>query len=140
RSGITQLRPTERSQYHFTIYSDNPELVARRVGMPAHIDYAAHTVFVIDHDRRGILHRQPAHHVRQMTRHARRLAEEKIEHVDAMGSDIVQRTSAGLFWIHQPTPVAILGLKPVMAVDLSQNRASDGALLQQLSRALHLQI
>ena len=62
--------------------------------------------------------------------------EKKIESVDAVGGDVVERSAARERRIPQPAP--LLDGEPAMAIGLGQHRPADGAFGDQLARAQQL--
>ena len=68
-----------------------------------------------------------------------RLSEQEIQNVDAVGSDVEQRTASGFRRIDQPAATA-RSVEPHVIREFGDNRFTDRALLQQLLCALHLGI
>src|ERR1700722_5599183 len=67
-----------------------------------------------------------------MCTHAQGLAEEEVQDIDAMGGDVVQRPSAGLGGIDQPTAIAFSSIKPSVAGEFGEHGLADRAGFQQL--------
>src|SRR5690242_8952323 len=96
--------------------------------MPADIDNAAGVVFVVDYDGGAVLYGIVVDGVGEVRRGAARSAEEEVEDIDAMRSDVIKRTAARHGWIE--TPGAVTGfVVPVMILELGQQRPADRALL-----------
>src|ERR1700677_3831438 len=108
--------------------------------MPAHIHYAAHAAWVIDHDRRIVLYRIVMNHIGKRSHRPNRLPKQKIRNVNAMGSDIVERSPSRLRRIKKPPPKTPLVCAPFMAGKFREDWPSVRSSFQQLLRPLHLRI
>ena len=54
-AGIHEIRPVQGRKFHLTIRPANAAFVAADLRMPAHIDQAAHSAGILDHDRGIVL-------------------------------------------------------------------------------------
>src|SRR4051812_31484040 len=138
-SGPYEVRAIQRRHFDLAIRSPNAEFVTDDSRMPTDIDDSAHAILVLDHHRCIVFDRVMVHNVRPLTCDLDRLSEQEIQNVDAVGSDIEQRTASGSRRIDQPAATA-RSVEPHMIREFRDNRLADRALLQQLLCALHLGI
>src|SRR5579872_4432581 len=107
--------------------------------MPAHIYDAAHAARVLNHHGGVVFDRVVMHNVRALSDSAQRLAEEKIQNVDAMRCDVEQRAATGLGRVDEPTAAAG-AVEPSMTGEFGEHGLADCARCQQLLRTLYFGI
>jgi hypothetical protein len=73
--------------------ADDAEVIAVDTRVPADIHHPADAAFVFDHQSSRVFDRQLVHHVGDLAADAGGLAEQEVEDVDAVRSDVVERTS-----------------------------------------------
>src|SRR5258708_4823436 len=69
-----------------------------------------------------------------------RLAEEKVQHVNSMRGDVMERAASSLGRINQPIAMTLLFVKPSVAGQFGEDRLTDHAGIEQLFRALYFGI
>jgi len=105
--------------------------------VPANVYHAANSACVLSHHSRVVFHRIGMHHIRELGSDSQRLAEKKIQNVNAMRGDVEQRSASRLGGIDQPT-AAVLSVVPGVGSEFGQDRLADRTVGEQLVRALHL--
>ena len=73
----------------------------------------------------------------QETGRTQRLSKQKIQHVNAVRRDIVQRTTSGFCGIEQPVAMRCFVATPFVAGEFRKYGPANGAAFQQLFRALN---
>src|SRR5579885_2892755 len=108
-------------------------------GVPAHVDYASNSALVFDHHCRVVFDGIVMHNVRELSFYTGRFAKQIIEYIDAMGSNVEERTAPSFGAIEEPTAVAA-AIEPHMVRQFGNHRPSDYTLFNQLLCALNLGI
>ena len=74
--------------------------------VPANIHDSAHAAGVVDHHGCIVFYRVVMNSIREMAGGPQRLAEEEIQHIDAVRGDIEERAASGLRGIEEPAAIA----------------------------------
>ena len=94
---------------------------------------------VFDHHGGVVFDGVVMHHVRELGGDAQRLAEKKIQNIDAVRGDVEERSASGLGGIDQPTAAAG-SVKPHVVGQFGEHGLADRACCEQLFGALHFGI
>src|SRR5258708_34862782 len=80
------------------------------------------------------------HRIRQVGARSHRLTEEKVQHINSMRSDVVERARSGFGRIDQPAATTLLFVKPCMASEFGKNWFTNNSSVEEVFRALNFGI
>lgn len=135
-------RATQRIEIDFAVGSDDAELVAVNVRIPADIHSGVDAGGVLDEDGGGIFDGHLVGGVGEQAGGVARLAEEEVHGINAMTCGVEERASAGESGIEEPASGLVWRIvaAPFMAIGLGEYRLANGARGDELAGANELGI
>ena len=137
---INEVGSIEGRYFDLTFGATDAAFVAAEFRVPANVDDAADIPPAYSIITRGVVFdRVMMNCVRELSARSLRLAEKKIQDVDAVGGDVEERSTSRLDGVDEPAAAA-LAIKPAVTGEFGDDRTPDGSGFQQLLRALHFRI
>src|SRR3979411_2963489 len=120
-----QLRPAQWIEIDLALGAGDGKLVARDIGMPAHVHDTAHTSLVLNHCGGVVLDRPLKYGFRHHSSCARGFPEQVIHNIDTVAGNIEEWSSSGELWIEEPGAERALRGRCSVAVCFGQHRLPD---------------